>query len=139
MANYKYRETNYSGSYGWIEKLEHIDPTSSADSNYIDIHFTKPKQASLSTTSHPHVTFQRANGTSDHWYIVNQQGTWVFDTSGKHGTGVEKRKEIAGKILADALALNWIRAATGWTFTDDEGFTKVETKQSRIFRMQTTY
>ncbi len=139
MANYTYRETNYSGTDGWIDKLEHIDPTSSADSNYQDIHFTKPKKVLASTATHPHVTFQKTSGLSDHWFIKNEHGQWVFETQGKSGPGLAKRQKIANKVLADALALNWIRAAPKGKVVSKDGFRTVESKQGRKWRMQTSF
>ena len=136
MANYTYNETDYAGSDSWIDKLEHVNPTSSASSEYIDIHFTKPKEATVSALTHPHVTFDWGKGTKTRWYIWNTAGQWTFKVTGNQG---KDQKGIADKVLDDALSLNWIRPAQTAKLIDSDGWTTVETKRTKEKRMQTTF
>jgi hypothetical protein len=137
MANYNYNEVDYAGEESWIDKLEEIDPTSSASSDYTDIHFTKPKTAAVSAMTHPHVTFVRPGGAKTRWYVSNVGGKWKF----KNVTGVEfdGQQEIAEKVLADAEGLNWIRAAPPAKVVDKGGFETVEKKGTKKNRMQTGF
>jgi len=137
MAHYNYREVDYSGSEKWIDKLEKIRPVGAASSDYVDIHFTKPKSATVSTLTHPHVTFDPGQGyAKTRWYIYNSGGAWSFTVRGREYDG---QAEIAEKVLEDALALNWIRPAQTAKLIDDDGFETKEGKRNKKNRMQTTF
>lgn len=136
MANYEYRETDYAGTDHWIDKLEHIDPTDLASADYVDIHFTKPKQATVSALTHPHVTFDRGGGSKTRWYLWNTGGDWSFRVGGVNSKG---QQEIAYKVLADALSLNWIRSAPTAKLIDSDGWETVERKGTKQKRMQTGF
>lgn len=135
MANYTYREKAYAGAEKWIDKLEFIDPLSAASSDYVDIHFTKPKEATVSALTHPHVTFD-SGSSKTRWYLWNSGGKWTFQVNGKQSNG---QQGIADKVLADALALNWIRAAPTAKVIDSDGFQTVESKGNKKNRMQTGF
>ena len=137
MANYTYDEENpRDGAHPWIDKLELIDPVSAASSDYVEIHFTKPKAVTVDALTHPHVTFDRGGGSCTRYYMVNAGGNWTWDVKGREAKG---QKEIADKVRADALDLNWIRRAPPPKQVDDQGFTTIENKGAKKKRMQTDY
>lgn len=137
MANYTYQEESpRDGKHPWIDKLELIDPVEAASSDYVEIHFTKPKEVTVDALSHPHVTFDGGKGSCTRWYMVNSGGRWTWDVNGRQAKG---QQEIADKVRADALALNWIRRAPPPKLVDDEGFTTIENKGKKKFRMQTDF
>ena len=137
MANYTYQEKNpRNGNHPWIDKLELIDPVSSASSEYVEIHFTKPKAVTVDALTHPHVTFESDGGSYTRWYMVNKGGSWTWDVN---GTEVKGQQDIADKVRADALALNWIRRAPPPKLVSNDGFTTVENKGKKKTRMQTDY
>jgi hypothetical protein len=56
-----------------------------------------------------------------------------------NGRQAKGQQEIADKVRADALALNWIRRAPPPKLVDNEGFTTIENKGKKKFRMQTDF
>jgi hypothetical protein len=133
MANYNYKAVNKSG-HAWIKRLQLIDPVGTASSHYVEIHFTEPSKAVTATMTRPHVTFDQGNETKSHWYLKNASGKWVVEG---YGDMLDGESEIANKVVADALALNWINAAPPPKLIDDEGFTTPESGKGRKKRMQT--
>ena len=133
MANYSYRRAN-KRNHKWIACLRIVDPISQAGTLWTEIHFTEPKAALVQANLRPHVTFVSSAGTS-HWYLRNAGGTWTVDYG--NGRAQEGEAEIAKKVVDDAVANNWIRAAPPTKIVDDEGFSTVETKKGKRGRMQT--
>ncbi len=134
---YTYKET-VGGDYSWIEKLEHINPVTSANPNFVDIHFTKPKVALVSTLTHPHVTFELHSGKKYHWYVENKNGKWTIRGPAK-AWEKDAQKKIAEQVLADAEALNWIRGVPPKDVVSDDGFTLVESASQKKKRLQTSF
>ena len=133
MAYYNYK-VKPKHNHDWIKQLQLIDPVSSASANYNEIHFTEPNKATVSAWTRPHVTFIQDGGKVAHWYLTNSGGKWTVDGSGDTEKG---QSEIAEKVVADALALNWINPAPPAKLMDTDGFTTVETDKGKKKRMQT--
>ena len=132
MANYSYRRVP-KDRHKWIACLRVVNPPTQAGAHWSEIHFTEPKAACVQANLRPHVSFVSSSGTS-HWYLRNAGGSWVVEYG--NGRTQEGEGEVAAKVLADALASNWIREAPAAVLVDDGGFQTVESKGGRRGRMQ---
>lgn len=136
MANYSYYRRNMR-NHAWIKCLRIVTENSMPSAHWTEIHFTEPKDSQVNTNLRPHVTFVRTNGARSHWYLKNTGGAWALERRGTPSPDNGLESEIAYAVLDDAQALNWIRQPPPSRVMDDEGFSKVETKQGRRRRMQT--
>lgn len=130
MSYYYYNRVVPNNAESWIGELAIINNYTGYANHYDEIHFTLPKEADMTITSHAHVTFIRGWRQS-HFYLVKSGKNWVATLRGKAAFNQGEEQQIARKVVSDMLERGWINPPLGKLATDDDGWSTKTTKKQR--------